>query len=69
MVPSSVRITNAPMIAPTIPPTVLLGLNGDSGRRAQRHAAQSLSATPRGDVGGRDGEAQQKRVRPHHHEV
>src|SRR5882757_861426 len=36
IVPNNVRTTNAPMMAPAIPPTVLFGLNGDSGKRAQR---------------------------------
>src|SRR5262249_53107162 len=36
IVPSNVRTRNAPTTAPTNPPTVLLGLNGDNGLRAHR---------------------------------
>ncbi len=34
--PNIVSTRNAPMNAPTKPPTVLFGLNGDNGLRAQR---------------------------------
>ena len=69
IVPSSVSTMNAPMKAPISPPTVLFGLNGDNGRRGQAEAAQPLSSAPGCDIGGRRGEAHQKRVLPQHHQV